>query len=169
MTCLCGQVFVTPRASIPDVYPNAALPPQQQLLMFDSLKSMPTQLPEHLTQQQQQSAAAQQAMELPMPAVEAVAAFLRSHLGLNLFGFDVVIPQGAADEGGSKLTPGSNTQQPQQQSSETKQELVVIDVNYFPNYRGGTDTAALFRATLRQCWEQHQQKQLDSKGLPVTG
>jgi len=38
------------------------------------------------------------------------------------------------------------------------QELVVIDINYFPNYKGGSNTPALFRRALKQCWCRHQQQ-----------
>lgn len=140
------QVFVTPRASIADVYPSPALAPQDQLLLFDSLASLPTHLPAHLAQQQQTSAAPaalQAAAEPSMQALEAIAAQLRAELGLTLFGFDVVIPDSV------QLQPGISARS-------AVHELIVIDVNYFPNYRGGADTPALFRTALRQCWEKHQ-------------
>jgi hypothetical protein len=113
---------------------------QQQYLLFDSLASLPTQLPPELTSQQQQQGSSAAGAPPPDDAVRAMAAFLRQHLGLTLFGFDVVVAH------------CSSTQQQQQ-----GQELVVIDVNYFPNYRGGSDVPAMFRAALRQAWEQHQQ------------
>jgi hypothetical protein len=141
------QVFVTPRASIPDIHlDNAAWQQQQQqYLLFDSLASLPTQLPPELTSQQQQGSSAAGASP-PDDAVRAIAAFLRQHLGLTLFGLDVVVPQRS-----------SRQQQQQQGQQQEGQDLVVIDVNYFPNYRGGSDVPAMFRNALRQAWEQHQQ------------
>jgi hypothetical protein len=174
------QVFVTARASIPDVYISPDLPPQQQLLLFDSLASLPTQLPPHMTQQHcsttsiqecakssaQQAAgphAQQQQQQPDMQAIEAIAAFLRSRLGLTLFGFDVVLASSTATcSSGATISCSSSAQQaaeaqqqqpmPQQQQ---QQELVVIDINYFPNYRGGSNTPALFREALLQRWQQH--------------
>jgi hypothetical protein len=155
---------------------SPSLPPQQQLLLFDSLASLPTQLPPHMVQQQASSDASneqgdvqgvqqqqQQSVQQPnMQAVEAIAAFLRSKLGLTLFGFDVVVasnqPSGsitAATVSGSASSEAA-AQQPQQQ----QQELVVIDVNYFPNYRGCSNTPALFRQALLQRWQQHAASQL---------
>jgi hypothetical protein len=174
------QVFITPRASIPNVCNSPSLPPEQQLLLFDSLASLPTQLPPHMVQQQassdssdaqgdaqgvQQPQQQQQEVKQPdMQAVEAIAAFLRSQLGLTLFGFDVVVASnqpsshvtGATMSGGSSAEAAATAQQQQQQ----QQELVVIDVNYFPNYRGGSNTPALFRQALLQRWDQHAAGQL---------
>jgi inositol-1,3,4-trisphosphate 5/6-kinase/inositol-tetrakisphosphate 1-kinase len=141
------QVFVTPRASIPDLHFSEGQQ-QQQCLLFDSLASLPTQLPPELTQQQQQEQQEQQPSMPPEEALRVMAAYMRQQLGLTLFGFDVVV---AAP---SSSTSSSSTSQEQQQ----QQELVVIDVNYFPNYRGGKEVPALFRAALRQAWERHQQQ-----------
>jgi len=163
-----SQVFVTPRASIPDIHISSSpteQQQQQQCLLFDSLASLPTQLPMHCTQQQQQqeegagAAATVPSSQLPVQppqqqAVEAVAACLRQHLGLTLFGFDVVV----AHPHTSTTQQQSALEQQQQQETQVQQELVVIDVNYFPNYRGGTNTPALFRAALREAWQQHQQR-----------
>jgi hypothetical protein len=190
------QVFVTPRKSIPDVRLDGTSwqqqSSQQQYLLFDSLASLPTQLPAHIApdstatpaadgtattaavqqsahlaptaQQQSHSdstaaptagpqSAVQQARSAPSTdAVKAIAAYLRQQLGLTLFGFDVVVAQHSS---------GSLQQEELQQGQQLEQqegELVVIDVNYFPNYRGGTDVPAMFRAALRQAWVQHQQQ-----------
>jgi inositol-1,3,4-trisphosphate 5/6-kinase/inositol-tetrakisphosphate 1-kinase len=161
------QVFVTPRASIPDLQFHQGQEQQQQCLLFDSLASLPTQLPPELTQpqqEQQQQQKGQQQEQLqqqqqpsapPEEALKVMAAYLRQHLGLTLFGFDVVV---AAHSSSSSSSSGSGQQKSQQQQQQ--QELVVIDVNYFPNYRGGKEVPALFRAALRQAWEQHQQQLL---------
>jgi hypothetical protein len=77
---------------------------------------------------------------------------LRQQLGLTLFGFDVVV---ARHSSGALQQEGL---QQRQQLEQQEGELVVIDVNYFPNYRGGTDVPAMFRAALRQAWAQHQQQ-----------
>jgi hypothetical protein len=137
------QVFVTRRASIPDIdctRPAGDGSEQQPgHVLFDSLASLPTQLPAHLT-----ASGSQQPQPPAAPdhrALEVIAAHLRERLGLSLFGFDVVVAQHGF--------------LPRQQQH---QELVLIDVNYFPNYRGGgADTPALFRAALKQCWQHHQQ------------
>jgi hypothetical protein len=169
------QVFITPRVSISDVHSSPHLPLQQQLLLFDSLASLPTQLPPHMVQQpqecgnsrreqhdtQQQQQQQQAAQQPNMEAVEAIAAFLRSRLGLTLFGFDVVVASnqaaGTVNSGTATVEPAVQQQQqampPEQQQQQ--QELVVIDVNYFPNYRGGSNTPALFREALLQRWQQH--------------
>ena len=197
------QVFVTPRKSIPDVHLDDTFwqqqSPQQQYLLFDSLASLPTQLPAHVApalQQQShsnstatlaagstatlaagstakpaadstatpavdstatpavgQQSAVQQASNAPSTdAVKAIAAYLRQQLGLTLFGFDVVV---ARHSSGALQQEGL---QQRQQLEQQEGELVVIDVNYFPNYRGGTDVPAMFRAALRQAWAQHQQQ-----------
>lgn len=172
-------MFLTSRASIPDVRSSPKLPPQQQLLLFDSLVSLPTQLPPHLTQHNSQpdehpgshSKQGQQPQQQPkQQAIEAIAEFLRSQLGLTLFGFDVVVSQqqssssskncrsgvNAASEDGCAAAAGAAA--PSAACSDEldgSQELVVIDVNYFPNYRGGSNTPSMFRSALRQCWQQH--------------
>lgn len=161
--CLCValQVFVTPRASIPDIHlHNPAWQQQQQeCVLFDSLASLPSQLPEALTcQQQQQQGSSSPPGPPPQDAVKTMAAFLRQQLGLTLFGFDVVVAA-AAGRSDTRSDSSSASQQQQQQQG---QELVVIDVNYFPNYRGGSDVPAMFRAALRQAWEQHQQQLQDT-------
>ncbi|WIA42427.1 hypothetical protein OEZ86_008425 [Tetradesmus obliquus] len=167
---LRDKVFVTPRASIPDVHSSPDLPPEQQLLLFDSLASLPTQLPPHFVQQHssstcmqeqresrsggagaQQQQQQQQQQQLNMQAVEEIAAFLRARLGLTLFGFDVVLA--SHQEAGSNTI--SSTEVAEQAQQQQQQELVVIDVNYFPNYGGGSNTPALFRQALLQRWQQH--------------
>ncbi|WIA21991.1 hypothetical protein OEZ85_004346 [Tetradesmus obliquus] len=165
---LGDKVFVTPRASIPDVHSSPDLPPEQQLLLFDSLASLPTQLPPHFVQQHSSSTCMQeqresssgvagaqqqqqQQQQLNMQAVEEIAAFLRARLGLTLFGFDVVLA--SHQKAGSNTI--SSTEVAEQAQQQQQQELVVIDVNYFPNYGGGSNTPALFREALLQRWQQH--------------
>lgn len=139
------QVFYTPRASIPDV--AACSGAGEALLCFDSLKSLPTQLPHSFSAPETTSSsgaasaatpgigttasAAVPGAQLDMAALEAMAGWLRTQLGLTLFGFDVVLP--SAERG----------------------TYLVIDVNYFPNYRGGEggSAAVALRRALRQQWE----------------
>jgi hypothetical protein len=146
------QVFYTARASIPDVALPSSTTPQprdqqqqqqqqpapdqpQDLIVFDSLKSLPTQLPPAAAAPPPPpgAPAASGSGRLNQAAVEAVAGWLTQHLGLTLFGFDVVVPVAAAGT------------------------YLVIDVNYFPNYRGGEggSAAAGLCRTLRQQWERH--------------
>jgi inositol-1,3,4-trisphosphate 5/6-kinase/inositol-tetrakisphosphate 1-kinase len=150
---------------------SPSLPPEQQLLLFDSLASLPTQLPPHMVQQQassdssntqgnahqvQQQQQQQEVQQPNMQAVEAVAAYLRSQLGLTLFGFDVVV----ASSNQPSITEGASSEPAAPAQQQQQQELVVIDVNYFPNYRGGSNTPALFRQALLQRWQQHAAGQL---------
>ncbi|KAL4448397.1 hypothetical protein ABPG75_005616 [Micractinium tetrahymenae] len=81
------------------------------------------------------------------PTFEAVAAALRQQLGLTLFGFDLVFDRAAG-------------------------ELVIIDVNYFPSFKGIPEAPAALQAALRQRYAQHiaawqaQQAQLGQHGRP---
>ena len=62
---------------------------------------------------------------LRRPVFEAVAAALRARLGLTLFGFDLVFDPAAG-------------------------ELVAVDVNFFPSYKGAPEAPAALAAALRQ-------------------
>lgn len=128
--CAGLQVFYTSRASIPDICCQQEGDNQEQVLLFDSLASLPTQLPSSWRAQAEDGAAAA-VHEAPvsLEVLRPLAACLRQHLQLSLFGFDVVVSAG---------------------------EYVVVDVNYFPNYRGGgPTTAAWFRDVMRQAHSQH--------------
>jgi len=125
----------------------AAVPPD--FFTFDALKSLPTLLP-WLPAESQDAASA--VPPLDPAALQAVARRLReassscsplclarsgggggdkdqAEGGLSLFGFDVVV---------AKSTHKTD-----------KQQWVVVDVNYLPNYRGGGErAAAALRAVL---------------------
>lgn len=167
--CMRLQVFVTARPSIPDLpwppgtYDEAVAP--GGLLAFDSLKSLPTSLPgaraagpgpaagPTAPPAPGPSGAPPPPASVPVPAaahVEAMAAHLRSQFGLTLFGFDIVVAvaaveeedlangTGAAGSGGSGGGDGAG-------------DCVVIDVNYFPHYRGapGASPGAFLRTALK--------------------
>lgn len=114
------QVFYATRTSIPDVtIPTSAAAAaaaaagpaalERFILRFDSLSSLPTQLPDHMASsriaQQQQAGqpyqqhlhehqaqgSRQQQRVLDQGALEAVAGYIGSQLGLALFGFDIVV------------------------------------------------------------------------------
>lgn len=137
------QVFVTPRESIPDVrvvsedQPDTHGDQSGDLLLFDSLSTLPTQLPPHLA-----AAVAPPHLQQapPLAAIDAIAAFLRCQLGLSLFGFDVVSPT---------PPPVRCT------ATEQQRELIVIDVNYFPNYRGVADAPSAMHDVLLDAWRRH--------------
>lgn len=142
------QVFWTQRRSTPDLRclvqrmaadPEGADAPAS--IGFDSLKSLPTTLP-WLRRQQQgaatsapapgeggEGAAASAAVPghelLRRPTFEAVAEALRARLGLTLFGFDLVFDPAAG-------------------------ELVIIDVNYFPSFKGIPEAPVALQAALRE-------------------
>ncbi|PRW44989.1 inositol 4-trisphosphate 5 6-kinase family [Chlorella sorokiniana] len=137
------QVFWAERKSTPDLRSLAeqlAADPEADVpdsISFDSLKSLPTTLPWLRKQQAQPQAAGgsadgglppvpgQVASLMQRPTFEAVAAALRKRLGLTLFGFDLVFDSIAG-------------------------ELVIIDVNYFPSFKGVPEAPAALRAALRQ-------------------
>lgn len=85
---------------------------------------------------------------LDQQTVEAVADFLRRELGLTLFGFDVVV---------SSSSSGSTNGTSSSSNGSSSVEYVIIDVNYFPTFKGGSDTAAQLRAALKQAWQRHKQ------------
>lgn len=99
-------------------------------LGFDSLKSLPTSLP-WLRRGAPADGAPPPGHELlRRPTFEAVAAALRARLGLTLFGFDLVFDPSAG-------------------------ELVCIDVNYFPSFKGAPEAPAALGAALRQRYAEH--------------
>ena len=67
---------------------------------------------------------------LDQSALEGIAGYLRDQLGLTLLGFDVVLTEGSG-------------------------EYLVIDVNYFPNFRGGKDTGRWFREAMLDALQKH--------------
>lgn len=81
----------------------------------------------------------------------ATAAVIQKALGLSLFGFDVIVPtrgRGAASfdpslTGGSGSAAGGI-------DKEEEEQLLVIDVNFFPSYKEVKDFPLRFRAFLRQ-------------------
>ncbi|KAL4857680.1 Inositol-tetrakisphosphate 1-kinase 6 [Chlorella vulgaris] len=149
------RVFWTQRPSTPNLgqlaaqlaaNPDADIPAS---IGFDSLRSLPTKLPEQRRAAQTQAgggvgegaasgcstgsstsgvageARGQHLMQ--QGTFEAVAAALRQRLGLTLFGFDLVLDHGAG-------------------------ELVIVDVNYFPSFKGIPEAPAALQAALRERW-----------------
>ncbi|GBF98687.1 hypothetical protein Rsub_11401 [Raphidocelis subcapitata] len=139
---IADKVFYATRASIPDVARPPAPGPdadaallERQVLRFDSLASLPTRLPAHMAAPPKDGAAARPPQPLPRPALEAVAAHLRRALGLTLFGFDVVV---CSDTG----------------------DWLVVDVNYFPNYKGGPpETAAWLAEAMAEAHARRQHRE----------
>lgn len=112
---------------------------------FDSLASLPTRLPDGFAAQLAPTAAEASASEgaepftsasssgrpLDMAVVRRIVAYLRQRLGLRLMGFDVVVCCKSGDH-------------------------LVVDVNYFPNYRDAPDGLSdVFRALLRAACAQN--------------
>ncbi|GIL73084.1 hypothetical protein Vretimale_4701 [Volvox reticuliferus] len=155
------KVFHTVRSSIPNVPHDRAnvlqLAPSG-VVLFDSLKSLPTSLRPSAGQYASDDAPAIVASAAKAPAVapasrpnqavlERLAAHLRTHLGLSLFGFDVVIAASGigrecSDNFGDDNENGGSGGEPH------LQEMVVVDINYFPSYRGAEGAAGLFRAAV---------------------
>jgi hypothetical protein len=145
-----AQVFHTVRPSIPNV-PHArpaaeALAPSG-VLTFDSLKSLPTALPSAAVTAATGPAAATAASASVSSAasftpsqevLERLAGHLRSALGLSLFGFDVVVRSVEKEQEQAATAGGAGK----------PRELVVVDINYFPSYRGAKGAPALFRAAI---------------------
>jgi hypothetical protein len=135
------QVFLTSRPSIPDLDLHACSAAHCQVLRFDSLHDKLTQLPGAISskhsgqpgqgQGQGQGSKSSTALQPAPPLVwlRQIAGYLRQALGLSLFGFDVVVDACSGD-------------------------LLVIDINYFPNYRDSAQAPGLLRACLRTRWEQ---------------
>ncbi len=133
------QVFVTSRPSIPDLDLRACSTAPCQVLRFDSLHDKLTQLPGAISSRQGSQEGLEQAQgggagtalqpAPPLSWLRRIAGYLRGALGLTLFGFDVVVDACSGD-------------------------LLVIDVNYFPNYRNSEEAPGLLRACLRASWEQ---------------
>ncbi|KAG2442579.1 hypothetical protein HXX76_002664 [Chlamydomonas incerta] len=142
------KVFHAVRPSIPNVphtRPAAEAMTPSGVLTFDSLKSLPTTLPSAARPAAAAASAAAPAVAAAasftpsQEVLERLAAHLRAALGLSLFGFDVVVR--AVDEEEEK-------EKPIQPYAAKPRELVVVDVNYFPSYRGVKGASALFRAAV---------------------
>ena len=125
------KVFFIRKSSIPDV----ALSPtsrdsQDQCLYFDSIKSLPTTLPPHIAIEDQSRPLISESFDLDQDLVKQIAACLSQKLQLTLFGFDVIV-------------------------ASTNGDHLVVDINYFPNYKGCKDAPASLRNTLRWAHEAH--------------
>ncbi|XP_078447241.1 inositol 1,3,4-trisphosphate 5/6-kinase 4 isoform X2 [Wolffia australiana] len=83
-------------------------------ITFDSLKSLPTKKDDTLSGKEQTD---QQAV-LDLDLITAAAKWLRGHLDLAIFGFDVVIQEGSGDH-------------------------VVVDLNYLPSFKEVPDNEAV--------------------------
>lgn len=205
-------MFYTTRPSIPNVPRTradaSALRPDG-VLLFDSLKSLPTRLPEAAAAAATASGStsaggaagleaagkrpgggegakpaaptaagtgtrtgtgsqctARVAPRAPSQHVfERIAASLHQSLGLSLFGFDVVIasedgtPGDAADaragmdgRGQAGAAAGGCEGQRGQQGP---LQYVVVDVNYFPSFKGAPGAALLFREAVMAAYRRH--------------
>lgn len=140
---LGNKVFSALRPSIPNVSCSTSL--DSAVIMFDSLKSLPTQLPDEFSPPSgpSQLEVPPACSTLPNEVQLSVAECLREELGLTLFGFDIV------------------------QSVDTG-EYLVVDVNYFPNYKGGPpETPRWFRDALAATYHEHR-KRREARGAEST-
>ncbi len=186
-------MFFTTRPSIPNVprtRADASALRSDGVLLFDSLKSLPTRLPEAaaaagaaatgpdstgpVTNSQ---CATRATPRVPSQHVfERIAASLHQSLGLSLFGFDVVIAAegdtpgdaadaqagmdgqcqaGAAPAGGCEGLQGQQQQRGQQGVQQADLQYVVVDVNYFPSFKGAPGAAQLFREAVMAAYRRH--------------
>lgn len=137
------QVFCTTRPSIPDIVaPSTA---STQLHYFDSLKTLPVDnaslgaaghasrevpVTSSATPQYAPVPEAPAQAEVGMDGLQCIADYLRIRFNLTLFGFDVIL--GAVD-----------------------QVVYVIDVNYFPHFKGIPSAAGHVRAALKMAHTAH--------------
>lgn len=105
----------------------------------------------------------------PLWAMQQLAAHLRAALGLNLFNVDIIAPSEglqASGEGGCcaaglavngryesciGVDGGQGPQQAAAQLDERQQQLLVVDINYFPGYDKVPGAELLFAQFLAQC------------------
>lgn len=136
-------MFCTTRPSIPDIVEGSSV--LTELYYFDSLKSLPVDnaslaaaghipgvaaAPSSAALQIVSSPEAPAQAGLDLHSLECIADYLRSRFHLTLFGFDVIV--GADD-----------------------QVLYVIDVNYFPHFKGISSAAGHVRAALKLAHAAH--------------
>ncbi|OMO69664.1 Inositol-tetrakisphosphate 1-kinase [Corchorus olitorius] len=106
------EVFHAVKKSIPnaDILMKSSERTDLRPLLFDSLKSLPT-----ATANQHSGF---ENLSLDLGLVKEAAEWLRRMLGLNIFGFDVVIQEGSGDH-------------------------VIVDVNYLPSFKEVPDEIAI--------------------------
>ncbi|OMO80670.1 Inositol-tetrakisphosphate 1-kinase [Corchorus capsularis] len=106
------EVFHAVKKSIPnaDILMKSSERTDLRPLLFDSLKSLPT-----ATGNQHSGC---ENLSLDLGLVKEAAEWLRRMLGLNIFGFDVVIQEGSSDH-------------------------VIVDVNYLPSFKEVPDEIAI--------------------------
>lgn len=149
------KVMVSRRASLPNFKITANVEEGKgreeseervHVIPFDSRKAYPTLLNLHQRGIEVEQATSYVSCEdgdslvpegstADIARLEMVAKELRSAFGLSLFGFDVV----ASVEAG--------TERPANQ----QQQLLVVDVNFFPSYKEVPDFPSQLRAFLRKC------------------
>lgn len=99
---------------------------------FNSLESLPVSLPWLPSDPGAPDSGAERSGGLMRPEFfEALAGVLQRHMGLTLFGFDVVFD---AVDG----------------------EAVVVDVNFFPSFKSVEEAPGALRAALKERWQQSQ-------------
>jgi inositol-1,3,4-trisphosphate 5/6-kinase/inositol-tetrakisphosphate 1-kinase len=69
--------------------------------------------------------------DLPGPAIAYLSDLMRTNFGISLFGYDILMPAGSND-------------------------LVVIDLNYFPGYKEMKDLAGMMDELVVETWEKFQ-------------
>lgn len=79
----------------------------------------------------------------PLWVVQQLAAHLRTALGLNLFNVDIITPS-------QQVSAAAGVQQ-QQQEPGVQQQLLVVDINYFPGYDKVPGAEVLFADFLAEC------------------
>jgi hypothetical protein len=84
----------------------------------------------------------------PLWALQQLAAHMRKVLGMSLFNLDIIVP----DCGSSCVADHDvGVQGGQQQLQSSVQQLLVVDINYFPGYDKIPGAEELFADFLAQC------------------
>eukprot|EP01025_Chloroclados_australasicus_P035317 TRINITY_DN3599_c1_g2_i1.p1 TRINITY_DN3599_c1_g2~~TRINITY_DN3599_c1_g2_i1.p1 ORF type:complete len:532 (+),score=68.62 TRINITY_DN3599_c1_g2_i1:87-1682(+) len=134
-----SQLFVHKRQSLPDFGPENVR--SSKVIWFDSLSSLPSELQlndEQLKLQNQKEAFIDETSESFLEAARIIATYIGKQLGLQLFGFDIV----AARDGNTNKQEGEDDQLP-------VTTLVVVDVNFFPSFKGIPEAPAAVREMVK--------------------
>jgi hypothetical protein len=87
----------------------------------------------------------------PLWAMQQLATHLRKALGMNLFNIDIIAPNHNSSGVSDRDVDLQGGQQQQQQQQGSVQQLLVVDINYFPGYDKISGAEELFAEFLAQC------------------